>query len=140
MLVIFGFMLLIASPGTWFSFGAFLFNPKTDAFLETIWRLIQGAFWVAAIGTLVLFIISAIDDERRKERRGRKGINKGRGNQSEAVTDPEERRLWWLAEQEAKAEVNEWETRTGKKKRPAEIAEITRRLFEKMKDNELKQG
>jgi hypothetical protein len=139
-LVAFAVILIIASPGTFINLGAFLFDPKTDAFLETVWRFIQATFWVVVIGALAISIISFVAEHRSKGWRQQKSGHKSRSGQSEAILDPEERRLWWLAEQEAKVEVSEWEKRTGKRKRPAEIGEITRRLFEEIKENPLRQG
>jgi hypothetical protein len=64
----------------------------------------------------------------------REGMDSSFQARPRGVNDPEERRLWWLAEQEAKVLVSKLERKEGKRISGAERKEVTRRLFQEMKD------
>jgi len=107
--------------------------------LENARELIEAAFiWLrenayAVIGVMLVLGFLVWFTERLEKRSSFEARPKN-------AKDPEERRLWWLAEQEAKVVVSEWENKTGKRMKGADRKDVTRKLFIEMKNTGAEKG
>jgi len=85
------------------------------------------SFLVMGVMLLPWALVWLNESESRNERR------KALRPMSASEEDPEEKRLWRLAERKANAEIAEWERKTGKNKTPAGRREMTRKIYEEIK-------